>query len=163
VIASDPTIGFVHVGDGPLREAIARQVEGLGLTGRFILGGFRDDIQRLTSCWDLAVLPSFTEGMPTAALEASAAGVPVVATAVGGTPEAVLDGENGILIPPGNPDAMARAILDVLGRADAGRALGLRGREIVLERFTHESRAARFRAVFEEVAAARRPRGAARR
>jgi glycosyltransferase involved in cell wall biosynthesis len=82
---------------------------------------------------------------------------------VGGTPEAVLDGENGILIPPGNPDAMARAILDVLGRADAGRALGLRGREIVLERFTHESRAARFRAVFEEVAAARRPRGAARR
>jgi glycosyltransferase involved in cell wall biosynthesis len=162
VVRADPTIGFVHFGDGPLLESIRSRVEALGLAHRFILGGFRDDLQRLVPCWDLAVLPSFTEGLPNVALEATAACVPIVATAVGGTPEVVLDGENGRLVPPGDPDALGLAIRDVLGLADGGRALGLRGREIMRERFTYQAKADRFRAVFEEAAAAKRRPGSAR-
>ena len=79
--------------------------------------GFRDDLDSLLPAADLVVLPSFTEGLPNVALEAAAAGVPVVATAVGGTPEVVADGVTGLLVPPGQPRAMARAVSTLLGDA----------------------------------------------
>ena len=72
--------------------------------------------------WDLSVLPSFTEGLPTVVLESYAAGVPVVATAVGGTPEAVADGVDGYLVPPGDPTALARRILETPGGTTTGAA-----------------------------------------
>ncbi len=103
VARSDPGAGFIHFGDGPLRETIQRRIAELGLERRFILAGFRDDLDRFLPHWDLSVLPSFTEGLPTVVLESYAAGVPVVATAVGGTPEAVADGVDGYLVPPGDP------------------------------------------------------------
>ena len=86
-----------------------------GWSGGSSWPGFRDDLDRFLPHWDLSVLPSFTEGLPTVVLESYAAGVPVVATAVGGTPEAVADGVDGYLVPPGDPAALARRILDVLG------------------------------------------------
>ena len=89
--------------------------------------GFRDDLDRFLPHWDLSVLPSFTEGLPTVVLESYAAGVPVVATAVGGTPEAVADGVDGYLVPPGDPAALARRILDVLESVDRRRDMGHAG------------------------------------
>ena len=127
VARSDPGAGFIHFGDGPLREAISRRIGELGLERRFILAGFRDDLDRFLPHWDLSVLPSFTEGLPTVVLESYAAGVPVVATAVGGTPEAVADGVDGYLVPPGDPIALARRILDLLKSEDERIAMGQRG------------------------------------
>lgn len=156
VIRSDPGIGFVHFGDGPLREMLARRIAALGLEARFVLAGFRDDIDRYMLHWDLAVLPSFTEGLPNVVLEAYAAGVPVVATAVGGTPEAVADGVDGYLVPPGDPPALAGRILDVLRLGEARKAMGQRGRERIQAQFTFEVQALRYQELFDELTA-RRP------
>ncbi|MFM8272619.1 MAG: glycosyltransferase, partial [Gemmata sp.] len=81
--------GVVVFGEGSLRGKLERRVAELGLTGRVVLPGFRTDLDSLIGAADVVVLPSYTEGLPNVALEASAAGVPVVATAVGGTPEAI--------------------------------------------------------------------------
>ena len=147
----DPGAGFIHFGDGPLRETIRRQIAELGLEDRFILAGHRDDLDRFLPHWDLCVLPSFTEGLPTVVLESYAAGVPVVATAVGGTPEAVADGVDGYLVPPGDPAALARRILDIL-HGDAKRLeMGRLGRQRIRANFTFDAQAVQFQYLCDEV------------
>jgi L-malate glycosyltransferase len=110
-------------GDGPEREALDRQARELGVDARLL--GSRTDVDRLLAAADIAVLPSLTEGLSNAVMEAMAAGKPVVATAVGGTPELLADGR-GVLVPPGDPVALADALATVLldpGYADRlGRA-----------------------------------------
>ncbi|MBV8128668.1 MAG: glycosyltransferase, partial [Planctomycetaceae bacterium] len=157
VARSDPGAGFIHFGDGPLRETIRRRIGELGLEGRFVLAGLRDDLDRFLPHWDLCVLPSFTEGLPTVVLESYAAGVPVVATAVGGTPEAVADGVDGYLVPPGDPIALARRILDVLGADDKRRDMGMLGRQRIRAEFTFAAQARRFQGVCEQLVTRRRP------
>jgi len=156
VARSDPGAGFIHFGDGPLRETIRRRIAELGLDRRFILAGLRDDLDRFLPHWDLSVLPSFTEGLPTVVLESYAAGVPVVATAVGGTPEAVADGVDGYLVPPGDPAALAGRILDVLTMGEERKAMGRRGRERIRAEFTFDDQARRFQRVCEELVNHRR-------
>ncbi len=156
VARSDPGAGFIHFGDGPLREAISRRIGELNLERRFILAGFRDDLDRFLPHWDLSVLPSFTEGLPTVVLESYAAGVPVVATAVGGTPEAVADGVDGYLVPPGDPTALARRILDLLRSEDERSAMGRRGRERIRAEFTFDAQARRLLGVCEDLVNCRR-------
>jgi glycosyltransferase involved in cell wall biosynthesis len=153
VTRSDSEVGFIHFGDGPLRETLARRIAALGHEARFVLAGFRDDIDRFMPHWDLAVLPSFTEGLPNVVLEAYAAGVPVVATAVGGTPEAVADGVDGYLVPPGDPAALAGRILDALRLGEARKAMGQRGRERIQARFTFEVQALRYQELFDDLTA----------
>ncbi len=157
VARSDPGAGFIHFGDGPLRETIRRRIGELGLEGRFVLAGLRDDLDRFLPHWDLCVLPSFTEGLPTVVLESYAAGVPVVATAVGGTPEAVADRVDGYLVPPGDPIALARRILDVLGADDKRRDMGMLGRQRIRAEFTFAAQAQRFQGVCEQLVTRRRP------
>jgi glycosyltransferase involved in cell wall biosynthesis len=155
VTAAEPGVGFALFGDGPLRGALARLVAARSLGHRFVLGGFRADLHRLLPHFDVAVLPSYTEGLPVVVLEAMAAGVPVVATAVGGTPEAVEDGVQGYLVPPGDPAALADRILRVL-RSEPGRlTLGQRGRRRALEEFTFEEMAARYLQLFERLTGSR--------
>jgi glycosyltransferase involved in cell wall biosynthesis len=154
----DPDIGFVLFGDGPLREALARQISACGLTKRFVLAGFRTDVQRFLPCCDLAVLPSWTEGLPVIVLEALAAGVPVVATAVGGTPEVVQDGFNGYLVPPGNPAALARRIHDALSSEPQRRTMGVQGRQLIREQFTFAIQAREYQRLFERLVPPRRQR-----
>jgi glycosyltransferase involved in cell wall biosynthesis len=151
VIRADPTIGFVHFGDGPLRATVSRQISEFGLEGRFILAGFRNDLDLFTPHWDLAVLPSFTEGLPCIALEAFAAGVPVVATSVGGLPEVVEEGVNGFLVPPGDPSALARRILDALSSEDQRAAMGRSGQERVRTHFTFEQKGIGLQKIFSEL------------
>jgi len=151
VVRSDPSAGFVHFGDGPLREVIRRRIEELGLGRRFILAGHRNDLDRLLPHWDLSVLPSFTEGLPTVVLESYAAGVPVVATAVGGTPEAVTDGVDGYLVPPRDPAALAGRILDVFEDRERRCEMGRLGRERIRAEFTFEVQAFRFQQLCDEL------------
>ena len=138
-------------GDGPLREDLARQIAAAGLAGRFVLAGFRDDLDRFLPHLDLLVLPSYTEGLPNVVLEAFAAGVPVVATAVGGTPEVVEDGVSGWLVPPGDPAALARRILDVLGHEERRRTMGERGRARIRSQFTFEAQSLLYQELFAEL------------
>jgi len=135
-VRDDPSVGFVLFGEGPLRDALAEKIRELGLKGRFVLAGSCPELDRLMPCFDLFALPSFTEGLPNVALEALAAGVPVVATAAGGTPEVVRDGENGYLVPPGNSAALAKRIADALSGEGLLRKFGSRGRQRVEKCFS---------------------------
>jgi glycosyltransferase involved in cell wall biosynthesis len=150
-----PAAGFVVFGDGLLREALTRRVAACGLGERFVFAGFRGDLEKCLPNLDVFVQPSFTEGLPVAVLEASAAGLPVVATAVGGTPEVVADGSTGFLVPAGRPDALAEK-LDVLLRDAALRQrLGGQGRRRVEEAFTFEAQSDRYQRLFAEMGIAR--------
>ena len=108
----------------------------LGLAGRVHFLGQRRDIPDLLAALDIFVLPSHSEGVSLALLEAMAAGLPVIATAVGGLPEVVTDGENGLLIPPKDPEALAAALARLLADPDSGQKAGRkrppgRGREFL--------------------------------
>jgi glycosyltransferase involved in cell wall biosynthesis len=128
---------------GAYREALERAARDLGVADRVRFLGRRDDVPALLAAVDVLVLPSWIEGLPLVVLEAMAAGVPVVATDVGGTPEAVADGETGVLVPPRDVDALAGAIDALLSDPERARRLGAAGRERARERFDAESAARR--------------------
>ncbi len=148
---ADPSLGFVLFGDGALREALTRQVAAAGLADVFVLAGFRADLDAFLPWLDVLALPSFTEGLPNVVLEACAASVPVVATAVGGTPEVIDNGVNGYLVNPGDVSALARRIGGVLAAEDGGRGMGERGRRRVHDHFTFEAQAAQYRQLFADL------------
>jgi glycosyltransferase involved in cell wall biosynthesis len=114
VCAKQPNVRFVLVGDGGVRGAIEEAVQRAGLSRNFSFLGRRRDIPSILSCCNLGVLPSHAEGLPNALLEYMAAGLPIVATAVGGIPEVIEHERQGLLVPPRNPDALAAAILRVI-------------------------------------------------
>ena len=111
-LARVPAARLVLVGDGPDREALERQAREAGLNGRIEFRGSRprEDVLRALAGAEAALLPSEWENLPHAAIEALAVGTPVIATAVGGVPEIVRDGVNGLLVPPGDPEVLAAAI-----------------------------------------------------
>jgi glycosyltransferase involved in cell wall biosynthesis len=148
---SNPEIGYIHFGEGRLRERLERRIKQLGIDDRFLLTGFRTDLDRLIPALDLVVIPSFTEGLPNVALEAYASAVPVVGTAVGGVPEVIEHGVSGFLVPAGNPGALARGILEVLSSEDRRRSMGERGRYRIERHFTFAAQAAQYRQLFKEV------------
>jgi len=151
LLQDNPTAGILLFGEGLLREQLEKRIAELGLSHRFLLPGFRSDLDSLIPAADLFVLPSFTEGLPNVVLEASAAGVPVVATAVGGTPEIVVDGETGFLVPAGEPDVLTERIGRLLGDAGLRRRLGEAGRARMQAMFTFQSQAEAYRELFEEL------------
>lgn len=152
VTQANPSIGFVLFGDGRLREELERLVSQSGLQGSFILAGFRSDLDRFLPHLDLFVQSSYTEGLPNVILEAFAAGVPVVATAVGGTPEVVEDGINGYLVQPGAPAVLAERTLHALSENVGRQAMGMRGRLRVNEEFSFDRQASKYVRLFESVA-----------
>ncbi len=148
VAAKNADIGFIHFGDGPEREAIKRSIAAKGLTDLFILAGFRTDVARFLPHLDLMVLPSYTEGLPVVLLEAFAAGVPAVATAVGGTPEVIEEGQSGYLVRPGDPGALAQRILDSLQDEGVRRAMGRHGKRRAREDFSFERQSETYQRLF---------------
>jgi glycosyltransferase involved in cell wall biosynthesis len=152
---SHPHVGFVHFGAGQCRPRIERQIAARGLAESFVLGGFRTDLDRFLPHFDLLVLPSYTEGLPNVVLEACAAGVPVVATAVGGTPE-VIDADRGVLVPPGDPPALAAGIRAALAPGRSLRELGEAGRRYVREHFSFAAQAEHYLELLAELCPARR-------
>jgi glycosyltransferase involved in cell wall biosynthesis len=151
VVQRQPSAGFVLFGEGACRESLQQQIKAAGLSSAFVLGGFRPDLDRFLPHFDLFVLPSHTEGLPNVVLEACAAGVPVVATAVGGTPEVIEDGVTGHLVPAGNPEMLAYRIETLLANAAERRGLGRCGRLHVLEQFGFAAQADQYRRLFEEL------------
>ncbi len=121
VLDQEPNVTFVLVGKGDLRPQLERLADELGIRDHVVFLGFVTDPQNVLSCFDIFALSSLYEGLPTVVIEAMALGVPVVATRVGGTAEIVNDGYDGLLVPPGDPPALARGMLRLL-RDDALRA-----------------------------------------
>jgi glycosyltransferase involved in cell wall biosynthesis len=152
VIAKRSDVGFVVFGDGPLRAALRAQVARLGLTDRFILPGFRTDLGKYLPHLDLAVLSSTTEGLPVILLEVFAAGVPMVATAVGGVPEVLEDGRSGYLVASGDTDALAARMLDALRDDDARRAMGGYAQAHVRRHFSFAQQVRQYQDLFERLA-----------
>lgn len=141
VIDQRPRLGFVLFGEGGLRESLARQIRERKLEGRFILAGFQSDLDCYLSNLDLFVLPSHSEGLPNVILEAFAASVPVVATAVGGTPELVENGVTGFLTPANDASALARRIRELADNPSLGKLMGVNGRRLVNRHFTFSQQA----------------------
>jgi len=118
----------VIVGEGPDRPRLEEDIRALGLSGRVSLAGERRDVPRLLADADVFVLPSRSEGHPVSVLEAMAAGVPVVASRVGGVAEQVADGETGLLVAPGDPAELAAALRRLAADPSLRRRLGAAGR-----------------------------------
>jgi glycosyltransferase involved in cell wall biosynthesis len=126
---------LVIVGDGTERAALKVLADDLGVASRIHWAGHRCDVPNLLPAFDLFVQPSLHEGMPNTVLEAMAAGLPVVATAVGGTPDVVVDGVTGFLTAPYDPGGLAEAITNLLHKPDLRRRMGQAGKEHVEQYF----------------------------
>jgi glycosyltransferase involved in cell wall biosynthesis len=129
----------------------------LGVADRLHLLGLRDDVDTVLAAADVFVQPSLSEGLPLAVLEAMAAGLPVVATRVGGVAEAVRDGETGYLVPSADPPALADALAKVLGSEDRGAAFGARGRMRAEQEFSIGVMAERYRNLYLRRLPSQRP------
>jgi glycosyltransferase involved in cell wall biosynthesis len=151
VLSEHPSAGFVVFGDGAERACLQQQINAAGIGSSFILAGFRADLDRFLPHFDLMVLPSHTEGLPNAVLEAFGAGVPVVATAVGGTPEVIEDGESGFLVPAGDAEKMAERISVSLDNAAELPEMGRKGRMCVQEKFGFAMQAHLYRELFDRL------------
>ena len=144
LVAPDfPTVRFVIAGDTnpnerPYWSTLTSLTGKLGLTDRVTFAGLRRDVPQLLSAATISVMPSLNEALSNVVLESMAAGAPVVATRVGGTPEAISDGVNGLLVPPGDPRAMASAMGALLRDRSRARCLGQAARQSINERFSME-------------------------
>ena len=151
---ADLAVRFVLVGEGPQRADLERLAAELGIAEHVVFAGYRKDAVALLAEFDVLMMSSRTEGLPIAAYEAFAAGVPVVATAAGGTREAVWHGSTGLVVEPGDSDGLARHALDVL--TDPGLADRLRTEALALVRRRHTPEAFRdrYRDFYRDIAAA---------
>jgi len=132
VVASRlPQCRFLVVGGGELRRTLEGRARALGLDGRVRFLGWRGDLPRIYADLDLVVLTSGNEGLPVSLIEAMAAARAVVATRVGGVPDLVEDGVTGLLVPPGEPPALAEAIATLLADPELRRVMGEAGRKRV--------------------------------
>ncbi len=141
-------IRYVFAGDGSHKSQIQRMVQTLGLRDEVSFLGFIKDVPRFLSSIDVLVLPSLFEGLGVAALEAMAAGKPVVATRVGGLAESIIDGETGFLVPPQDGIALADSIEKLVADPSMARAMGLKGAARVQSSFTIEQMASQNEAYY---------------
>ncbi|MCP3981363.1 MAG: glycosyltransferase [bacterium] len=132
-------VSFVIVGDGILREELEALAGRLGLSDAVWFAGRTDRVGPLLAGFDVSVCCSDSEGLPNAVLEAMSAGIPVVATAVGGSPELVRDGHDGLLVDPDDPEKLGAALLRLTNDDSERRALGQRAAQTVRERFSIEN------------------------
>lgn len=148
---TEPRLVGLLAGDGPGADMLRREADMLGLAHAVTFAGHVSRVARVYRALDVAVLPSLSEGMPNAALEAMLHGLPVVASHVGGVPEVVRDGETGLLVPPGDETQLAAALVALCADVERRKALGARGRERVLGHFAPHQRAERILGLYHEL------------
>ncbi len=151
-----PNLKVLLVGDGELRSQLERDVQALHLQERVVFAGFREDVPAITRSLDVAVLPSLFEGMGRAVIEAQAAGCAVIGTRVGGIPDLIRDGDNGLLIEPGSAEALATAIDRLYKNPDYRRQLGDAAARGVDDRFSEETMVRETIAVYQRLLRHRR-------
>jgi len=137
IISKYPDTYFMFTGDGPLEQDLKRKALEMGISDNIIFLGWRDDVAKIISIYDIFVLPSLNEGMGRVLVEAMALGKSIVATNVGGIPDLVIHGKNGFLVPPKNPKELAKYIQVLLEDKDKREKMGLAGKEMAYN-FTSE-------------------------
>ncbi|MDD5730526.1 MAG: glycosyltransferase family 4 protein, partial [Candidatus Omnitrophica bacterium] len=135
VLKDNPAAKFVLAGEGSLRKKLEARAGSLGLKGKFLFTGWREDIPEIISVLDILVLASLNEAVGIVLIEAQAEGVPVVAAAVGGVPEIVKDKETGILVPSKNAPAIAEAVNYLLKDPEKMKSMGEKAKEWVGAKF----------------------------
>lgn len=135
ILAKRPRTVFVLVGEGDLHGELEKQAEQLGIREKIIFAGWHSDVSEIIPLFDVFVLPSINEGMGKVLVEAMAAGKPVVASRVGGIIDLIHDGENGILVPPAQPQPLAEAILALLADENLRKRYGSAGKKKVYPEF----------------------------
>jgi glycosyltransferase involved in cell wall biosynthesis len=156
-----PEARFALAGEGPERSRLESQAAALGLGDRMLFLGHRTDIPELLAASDVFVLPSLYECSPLAVLEAMAAGKPVVTSAIGGTDELVVDGASGLLLRPGDADALAFTLRRVLGDPPLRARLGAAARDRAVALFSAPVAAERVTRLYEELLERKAARGRA--
>jgi glycosyltransferase involved in cell wall biosynthesis len=146
-----PDVRLIIFGEGYLNNQLRAQAAALGLGDIVQFAGFRDDLDSLLGCIDIFAHPALTEGLGVAALKASAAAVPVVGFDAGGLPEAIIDGETGLLVPSKDIDALRQAIESLVDDAPLRKRLGAAGRERMQNEFSISTMADRHVALYESV------------
>ncbi len=146
-----PHLKGLIIGDGPEREKLTSLARALNLGEACLLAGFCPDGARVLQAADLFVLPSFSEGTSLALLEAMAGGLPAVATAVGGNPEIIKDGQTGFLVPSNDVPALAAALLILAEDRELRQKMGARARRLYLQRFTFEKMLSAYRNLYENM------------
>lgn len=151
LIETNPSLHARFFGQGPLADDLRRQIADRGLAERVQLAGFRDDLTEILPCLDLVVHPVLMEGLGVSLLQAASAGVPIVASRAGGIPEAVREGENGLLVPPGDVPALRAAIGDLLVDPVRRRVLGAGGQALMAREFSLDAMVEGNLAVYREL------------
>jgi glycosyltransferase involved in cell wall biosynthesis len=152
-----PGLQVAVAGSGPQEEELRAQIERVGLSDSFRLLGARSDIGSLLAAADAFCLPSRHEGLPISLLEAMQAGLPCVATRVGGIPGLVNDGAEALLVDPANADGLAEALGRVLGDRELAARLGERGRALVRRRYDVAAAASSYADIYDELAGSKAP------
>ncbi len=151
VLRRFPQAVFLIVGQGGLREELEAHAARLGIAAHLRFLGHREDVHELLSIYDIFVLPSLSEGMPLALLEAMAAGLPAVASQVGGVTEVLVDRKTGLLVPPGDSRALADAIITLLGDPPLVKQLGEAARQEAATRFSLAGMARAYEGIYTEL------------
>jgi glycosyltransferase involved in cell wall biosynthesis len=148
VISEVPDAYLLVIGDGPEGPGLRELAVALGVQEHIRFLGFRDDVPLLLQLLDVFVLCSLAEGLSMTLVEACAASLPIVATAVGGNPEVIRDGWNGRLVPSGDPDALAAAIIGLLTRREEAASMGRRARQAFEQSFSSRRMVAGYEGLF---------------
>jgi len=151
IIKQVPEVVYLVVGEGSYRKQLETLVAEKNLERNVIFTGERDDIPRILTIADIFLLPSLTEALPTVLAEAMAAGLPVIATDVGGIPEMIIDNRNGTIVSPGNPGQLASASIDLLMNTAKADKMGQAGKEIVHEKFNIALQVSELEDLYREV------------
>jgi len=141
---------FFFAGRGELEAELKRQAHDLGIQDHVRILGFRNDVVNLLGIVDVFVLPSLSEGLSVAILEAMVAGKPVVASHVGGNPELVVEGETGYLVPPTSPSALSTSIVELLGDEGLRARMGAAGRKRVKALFSLSAMVEQYERLYDE-------------
>jgi len=146
-----PNLRGIIIGDGQEKERLINFCSENGLKDKVIFTGYQNNIANFYQMMDLLVLPSFSEGLPNVVLEAMAFKIPVISTSVGGAPEIITDGQNGLLIPPGNPEIMAEKIIGLMSSDGHLKEIGENGYRSLYPKFSPESRANQILSLYQEL------------
>ena len=151
ILKEFPDTRLIIVGDGPLRPTLEELCRELGVADRIMFLGYRKDVEGLVADFDIFMMPSLTEGLSLALLEVMALGKPSVATEVGGTPEVIRSGTNGLLVPSKDERALARAVGDLLSSEIQAQKMGMMAKETVAKGFTAKLMADKTMDVYDEI------------
>lgn len=151
VVENCPQARLLMFGQGPEERSVRARAAQTSIAATVHFGGFREDLRQFMGCADVLVHPALKEGLGVSLLEAQAAGLPVVAVRAGGVPEAVSDGETGLLVPPGNPSALAGGLVDMLAHKNLRSRMGAAGQRHIAQHFSPATMVSGNLAVYEDL------------